>query len=297
MKIIQSYWTKPNFRPPQILEGPKHRAEWLHQKYLLMSWALSCLQLRTFYHEVELITDDIGKSILIDQLDLPYTNVDTTLNDLDNISPDMWAYGKIMAYRIQTTPFIHIDGDVYIWEKLPQRLEAADLIAQHFETALPCYETFMEKARQQQYYLSESILKNIHLGQPYHAYNAGILGGNNLNFFRAYTSEAIRLLENNQLNLTAENSGMFNLIFEQHLFYCMSRDMNLPVECYTYLDRPAIHREFKSICQFRGAPETGKFIHLFGGDTKQNLDICEELSNKLKKYHPEYYTKITRLFQ
>ena len=61
MKIIQSYWSLPSENNEQNDEHGRSKGGWLHHKYNLMSWAFSCLKLREFYDEVELITDKKGK--------------------------------------------------------------------------------------------------------------------------------------------------------------------------------------------------------------------------------------------
>lgn len=34
----------------------------------------------------------------------------------------LWAMAKIESYGLQTEPFLHIDGDVFIFDYLPQEL-------------------------------------------------------------------------------------------------------------------------------------------------------------------------------
>ena len=74
-----------------------------------MSWALSCLQLKHFYDEIELVTDSEGADLLINKLHLPYTSCLTILDKLKNENPAIWALGKIAAYEVQREPFIHVE--------------------------------------------------------------------------------------------------------------------------------------------------------------------------------------------
>ncbi len=72
MKIVHSYWSKPNLiqkKASQNLGG------WTHRAFNYMSWALSCLKFKEFYPNIELVTDQKGKELLIDRLGLPYTSV------------------------------------------------------------------------------------------------------------------------------------------------------------------------------------------------------------------------------
>jgi hypothetical protein len=125
MRIIQSYWSKP-FEEDQKKGRPF--GGWLHKRYHYMSWALSCLKLSQFHDHVELVTDTPGKKELIDQLGLPYTTVRSDLDSIHCYPTYVWVMGKFIAYEIQNKPFLHVDGDVFIWEKL--KFGGEDLIVQ-----------------------------------------------------------------------------------------------------------------------------------------------------------------------
>lgn len=73
MRIIQSAWSCDQ---ENILNS---NFGWLAPEYNLVSWTLSCLQLRQFYPDVVLYCDSIYKELLIDQLQLPYNEVVCTL--------------------------------------------------------------------------------------------------------------------------------------------------------------------------------------------------------------------------
>lgn len=103
-----------------------------------MAWCYSVLKLREFYKELELYTDFEGKNILIDLLQLPYSKVYTDYEYID-VNPNLWAYPKILTYNRQEKPFIHIDGDIFIWKKFDKALEGADLIAQNLEASTEYY--------------------------------------------------------------------------------------------------------------------------------------------------------------
>ncbi len=68
MRIVQTFWTAGQ-------DPLKCDFGWRHAEYNLMSWALSCICLRMHYDEVALYTDEEGKHVLIDLLNLPYTEV------------------------------------------------------------------------------------------------------------------------------------------------------------------------------------------------------------------------------
>lgn len=105
MRIVQTFWTAGK-------DPLRESFGWLHPEYNLMSWALSCLSLRSHYDEVALYTDSVGKQLLIDKLKLPYTEVNVVFDDFKCL-PQHWALSKIKTYSLQTGPFLHVDGDVY----------------------------------------------------------------------------------------------------------------------------------------------------------------------------------------
>ncbi len=92
-----------------------------------MGWALSCLQLRLLYQEVDLYCNSKAASLLKDQLGLPYTNVYETHNDLNLVNEKLWALHKIFTYSLQDDPFLHVDGDVFLFKELPDSLLGSEL--------------------------------------------------------------------------------------------------------------------------------------------------------------------------
>ena len=152
MRIVQTFWTG-NHNPLEYGFG------WPHSEYNLMSWALSCLSLREHYDEVVLYTDSAGKRILIDELHLPYTDVQVVFDDFPCL-PQHWALAKIKTYSLQTKPFLHVDGAIAsqtsaIGERsdggenvphpLPEEVLAKQLIAQNREIGTVYYRRMMDR--------------------------------------------------------------------------------------------------------------------------------------------------------
>jgi hypothetical protein len=125
MKAVWSFWTKPYLA--------HRRSSWLSDKHHWLAWGLSVETAKQHYPETWLVTDDAGARMLVDGLGLQFTRVSTDLNALAQHDPDWWALGKICAHRLQTEPFVHLDTDVFLWKRLPQRLESADVFAQNPE--------------------------------------------------------------------------------------------------------------------------------------------------------------------
>lgn len=133
MKIIQSYWSKPMRINDNTEAVYRSNGGWCKKIYFYASWALSCLRLAKMYDDVELYTDSYGKHILYEMLELPYTNVSTDLECLDSLNHNLWAFGKIYTYSLQSQPFLHVDSDVYMWKKFDDRIMSADVVGQSLE--------------------------------------------------------------------------------------------------------------------------------------------------------------------
>ena len=106
---------------------------WAAPEYHMMGWALSCLQSYAIYGKVVLYANSQAARLLINTLQLPYTDVQITHDKLTLIHPDLWALPKIYTYSIQEQPFLHIDGDVFIFKPFDACLMEGELIAQNVE--------------------------------------------------------------------------------------------------------------------------------------------------------------------
>jgi hypothetical protein len=194
-KIVQSYWSKAYKNSPN--------SGWEFKGTHYMSWALSCLQLKQFYDEVELVTDSEGAELLINKLHLPYTSCKTILDKLYNENPALWALGKIAAYEEQQDPFIHVDGDIYIWNHFPRRIEESGIVAQNIERNYPFGIKLLEEMKEKHF----SFPLQPSLGDMCET-NMGIIGGNDLYFFKDYCSLVYKFLDLNRDKLDALSGGV-----------------------------------------------------------------------------------------
>ncbi len=81
MKIVQSLYTgsfinqnKNDLSTTATLSG------YMDPKLYWYSWIRSLFSFLESGHHVQLVTDDIGKELLIDKLALPYSDVDLSFN-------------------------------------------------------------------------------------------------------------------------------------------------------------------------------------------------------------------------
>lgn len=190
MRAVWSFWTKP------LREGTPW--SWREPVHQLLAWGLSFRLGRSHYPETVLVTDTPGKALLIDGLGLPFTRVSTELDGLHDADPSLWMLGKLVAYRLQDEPFMHLDTDVFLWRPLPASVVAAPVFAQHpdeFDVTDQCGPRVIEDAfarfalplpTEWEWYRS-------HQKRRYREANCGIFGGTNTDFIRYYAHVALGL--------------------------------------------------------------------------------------------------------
>jgi hypothetical protein len=148
----------------------------------LFTTALSIACASRHFKEVQFISSSWGVE-LFKELELPITDYSTELDQMKTVSKHFWAYGKLIAYCDQKTPFVHIDNDVFLWKPLPQRILNAHLCFQsyepfnlkgyhYYELLRPCFDKASVKP--------QAIVDN---SVEDYAYNCGICGGNDLTIF------------------------------------------------------------------------------------------------------------------
>lgn len=278
MRAVWSFWTKP-FRAG-------HGSAWLSDYHAMLAWALSVELARKHYPDTALVTDDDGAKLLVDQLKLPFVHVSLELNKLRDHDPDWWALGKLYAYRLETEPFVHIDSDVFLWNRLPTELEAAPVFAQSPETFDP--------ERDEHWYPLRPVERAIGTSgrlpdawrwysaqkTPLVAANCGIIGGNRTDVLRDYANLGIRTAEapeNAPMWAAFGDKGFCNVLVEQFL-------LNAVVE----------HRELRVAYLFPtdAAPydprraEAAGYTHLIGG-AKRNPELMADLESRMRTDYPE----------
>ncbi|ELR71350.1 hypothetical protein C900_02808 [Fulvivirga imtechensis AK7] len=289
-KIIQSFWSKPFFDEQSSAEEHRLKGGWPSEKYNYLSWAFSCLQLRKHYNDVELFTDERGKFLLIDELGLPYTNVSTELDNLKDYRSDLWAIGKIYTYSLQNEPFVHIDGDAFLWECLPVELFEEPLIAQNIENEPIMYGELMEKINAKFTDIPEP-LRNVDITKGHiYAINAGIIGGSDLEFFKTYTKYVFDFISKNAEHLFWINSGLFNCVYEQLLFYNLAIKNHIKIG-YLFPKVTTIPEYTKT---FRLVGHKTSYVHTFGVNKKSKFSYMF-LDYYMRTLYPEYYNRINRL--
>ena len=297
MKAVWSFWPKP------AKEG--HGSRWPSEKHHFLSWILSVMEASKHYGaETELVTDDEGAATLVDGLGLKFTNVSTALNRLRGSDSSWWALGKIVAYRQQTRPFVHLDNDVILWSRLPDELENADVLAQNPE--------FFRVGDPGEWYIPEQLERLVAgsdgwLPREWRWYRSvfsnfssaiccGIYGGNRLDFIQYCADLALKIVEhpmNAPAFMSTDNISKSR--------YLMLIEQFLPMACIEYhMDNP--FSDFKNIrprflfhCMqdaYCRAFRVG-YTHLIS-DSKSHPFAMERLESRVRAGYPELYDRCCR---
>lgn len=292
MKVIQSFWTKPFLNNKDDVELGRFNGGWPSYEINFLSWAFSCLSLQKYYGDITLYTDYEGKEIMIDYLKLPYKSYNTELDNLTTYNSDLWALGKVYTYSLQSQPFLHVDGDFYVWNKFPNSFLNSAIIAQSPENDIDFYQNIIKEVQDNFFVLPEVLDGYLNEGENIGGLNAGILGGTDINFFKKYSRQALDLIDTNANWLKGINLSHFNSFYEQYLLKCMASVEEIGVN---YL-LENVSQDFRELTQYHLLPEKQNFIHMVGFAKKQTL-LCEQLKLRFSIQFPKEYARITTLLK
>ncbi len=290
MKIIQTFWTGPyTNNDKDILHM---QAGWLSAEYHWMSWALSCLQLKNVYGQAELVTDALGREVLIDRLKLPYTNVSTALEGrLDGYPPVLWSLAKISTFAAQEEPFLHFDGDVFVWQQFEDRILQAPLLAQNIEVNLSFYRNMLDDITEK-LPLIPALLQKAAAATDIYAVNTGVFGGHDLRFIKDYCRQAWQFVDDNKDSLhQLIRPDQLNFIFEQCLLYYLAEQQGVQPVCIVedLIDDPA----YMDFARFADVPDV-PLIHTVAGYKKMAF-TCEHMARRLRNDYPDVYYAVVEL--
>ncbi len=283
MKIIHSFWSG---NQKEILT---HNYAWLKPEYHWLSWILSAHQISKFY-PIELYTDSTGYKILIEKLKLPYTKVHVVLDELNHYNSSLWALPKIKAYSMQKEPFLHIDGDVFIWDVFPEQLLEQELITQNLEITTKYYGEMWKEIYPHLKYTPDEMSGYID-GSSQYACNMGITGGTDLEFFQYYTQKSFEFVDKNKSVWNQINGFNFNIFFEQVLFYECAREQGKNVS--HLFQEVSKDNEYKGLASFEKTPQKS-YLHLLGF-YKKDFHVCKQLENYVLKQYPESFERLLSL--
>ena len=291
MRAIWSFWSKP-FRE-------HHRLAWPSERHHLLSWVLSLRTAARHYRPTALYTDRAGASLLVDAIGLEFDEVHTSLDALRSVDSGWWALGKLYAYHAQREPFVHIDSDVFLWQKLPLNVEGAPVFAQNpepFEIGRSYYqpEVFEEALLA----VADAWLPGEWAwfrasGMQQRGDCCGILGGTSVDFIRHYAEQAIALVErpeNQRAWSELTDKISHNILFEQYLLSaCIEYHRRRKSSPYRDVDIAYVFPTVDAAFDSDAARRVG-YTHLIA-DAKRDLELARRLEVRVARDYPRDYAR------
>jgi len=285
MKIIQSFWSKP-FLEKNTDKNARFKAGWTSTNLFFYSTLLSCLTLKRQYGSVTMYTDYYGKK-LFEDLQIPYSSIQTDLETLNQYPSELWALGKIRSYSLQNEPFLHIDTDVFIWDRFPQQFVAADLCFQNLEFNFPKYKEVVDKIIENFKGIPHVLIDEYTKNGNIHALNAGVIGGNHTQFFKDLAYIIFPFIDANLGQLNTIDKGIFNMVYEQMLSMNLAKEKQLKTTPLF----SSMNASFSNVMKFQLVPTQSFYIHTVG-DAKKSLHVGEQVHCRFRYEFPEAYTKL-----
>ncbi|HEV2275907.1 MAG TPA: DUF6734 family protein [Acidobacteriaceae bacterium] len=295
MRAVWSFWSKP-FREykGRLWHSPLHHC---------LAWGLSLRLARRHYPETMLVTDLEGKALLVDTLGLSFTHVSTELESIRKVDPGWWALGKLISYRLQDRPFVHLDTDVFLWKPLPAGFSSAHVFAQCPEDHPPlaewCGPHEVERAFGQhglslpaEWEWSRSRGLNY-----YREANCGIMGGACMDFIHYYADLAIDLVLNPshaKAWAAFDDRAGYNMVVEQFLLLaCVEFHRSHPGSPYRGIGMRYLFPSFGEAFDPDAAARAG-FTHLLG-DAKRDTVVARRLEQRSQHEDMHFYQHCLRL--
>lgn len=89
-------------------------------------------------------------------------------------------YQRFLHIHYRKDPFLHLDGDVFIFNQFADSLLNSKLIAQNIEEATDYYISIQKQLMDHFTYFPDCVKAEFDAQTPIKAINAGILGGHNI---------------------------------------------------------------------------------------------------------------------
>jgi hypothetical protein len=297
MRAVWSFWSKPFHT--------SYGRIWCKPLHHLLAWGLSVRTARRHFSETVLITDKPGRTLLVDQLGLQFSKISTELERLNDVDPNWWSLGKLVAYSLQDRPFVHLDSDVFLWKRLPSHLLDAPVLTQHPE-GFGSDDHSIYRPRDIEWAFAQQSLRlplewewTRSNRRYFPADNCGIVGGTHVEFLRYYARTAIDLItsaDNAPAWSRLQDKCVYNIVLEQfllsacaefHASHRTSRFHGVRI-CHLF---PTWKDAFDPGCAARVG-----YTHLIAG-AKSHASIGNRLEDRMRREDPTYYWRCESVLQ
>jgi len=260
---------------------------WLEKKYHYMSWCLSCLLLKQWYPVVELVTDEEGGRVLLDELGLPYTGVQTGLQEVERFPDDLWCLAKLYTCSIQQEPFLHVDGDCFITEPLCRDIEGKGLVAEKETVYQPVFlQLFLQYLGSNFGHPAAQGNGDLPVGK---GYDHRIFGGTDIACINGFARQVLHVVDANLafvqagIDLQTDDTSLhYNNIHPFEYF-------NTLIESWFFASVAEKHG--KEVALARPQVPAESYLHPTDMQ-KRHRNSCRLLEHRLRHMFPDQYYKL-----
>ena len=301
MKAIHVNWTKPYFEKHRLrghgfesIKGIESDTYNLPDHQILYT-ILSILYWKEFNGPIKLYTDSIGASFYhrFNLLDL-YDEVDIDfLNKYSKSKVDpayFWTSGKIKCLANQTEPFVFIDNDMIIKEKLPEYVRTNDLTIAHWEIGRGYYYFDKEKFESEITHIPWIENYNVDDWSP----NTSFLCFNNIELLKEYHQWHKKLVTTNGENIPE----WFWLLTDQGILGHIIRENDYHINTLTNKISLSHHNCVLPYTRYKGKAE--KWYLPENPDLEKEVDFKHIWLDKINTMHldtQEWFNEIVNKFQ
>ena len=262
-----------------------------------MNWksmAISCLLLKKHFGRVTLYCNERVRDLIINTFKIPYDNVVVIPDFMDDYNGcNLWALPKVYTYSLQNEPFLHVDCDWFMFEKLPDSILGSDIIGQNIEYDDQMYNhRTLEKLISNGCILPEFVLNEYEKEPILRVINAGVLGGSNIEFIQSYLGVIKDFISANKPILKFLNDGFVNSIYEQLFFYLLAKHKNQTLGLCTPGDKLSTRFDWLPM-DLTYSPKTG-YMHLLA-NLKRRMNTYVFVNRYLNHLDMELGYRITKV--
>ena len=241
--------------------------------------ALSIEYSRKQFSKIVLVANRYAIETLINDFELPFDEVVEIPDDeFKSLNPELWAYWKIWAYNYfseRKIPFVHIDNDVIIWDKISPEILGSDLFFQNKES-FDLHKGYKPMLNRYAKCPIHRKFKTV----PQFGLNCGIVGVNNFEIVKEWfriVNLFIFSVDNKDWWNESVDKHSLNHLFEQYFISALISDNNVNAEVLI----PNFYYGIKSI------EMPIKLTHLWGSAKRGEgylIKVRKRLYNEFPKY-------------
>jgi len=275
MQVIQIY--TPYYKSQ---DKSFYEEKTIKNEYHILSWTLSCLQLRKHYENVKLITNAEGKELLIDHLCLPYTEweiiPDEALNE---------CYSFLLVLGARSQPFILVDKNVFLWSRLNVS-EVNQGVCGFFYTRNDedCFRSICA-VQKRNIFVPSFVEDSINVSKGLYSFDTSVVGFTDMELYAACRNEMIDFIKLNKRALQNIDVHLIRVYLNNYFLFRYARAQNKLQDAFIEDTSENSQLSYYQIFELKGRKAKVSYVPKYQLIYKE---IVSGLYYTLKRMHPAY---------